>query len=114
MSTTEKPTGNMNMVDDGIITGIVGMTKGGCEVCGRGTRCIHITATSMPGGIEVSNTILKGHEEGSTITLIGIGCGDYARFHRQVAHIQDKMAAREGKKDKRSKVGGKKSKKKNR
>jgi len=43
----------------------------------------------LPAGIEVEATILKA--EGN---YIGVTCGCYAKLHRQVAHIVDKMEAR--------------------
>lgn len=111
---------SMDTVNDGILHGKLGQTKGDCEVCGMGTRCLHIYEAHMPEGIDIGKTIAHSPTDtGAPITLIGIGCGCYAKFHRQVAHIQDKMTARvekkEGKKakgkHKARDEGGKKKKK---
>jgi hypothetical protein len=40
-------------------------------------------------GIDTKATILQDVD-----CALGINCGDYAKFHRQVAHIQDRMEAR--------------------
>lgn len=65
-----------------------------CHACGeivplavrskRGNH--HLT---LPPGIAVESTILKQH--GNTL---GLSCGCYAKFHRQVAHIFDSMKLR--------------------
>lgn len=70
-----------------------------CGNCRQPTTCIAVSKINLPDEIEPS-TKLIGYEafvpEGSLsarlkpIHLIGIGCGCYARFHRQVAHIQDR------------------------
>jgi len=49
---------------------------------------------SLPHSMDVSRTILKDPRN-----RLGIDCGCYARFHRQVAHIADKMAAKASAKD---------------
>lgn len=43
----------------------------------------------LPDNIDITKTILK-----RSTNILGINCGCYARFHRQVAHIQDQMRAR--------------------
>lgn len=43
----------------------------------------------LPEGIEVENTILK--DKGNYLDITD---GTYAKFHRQVAHIKDRMEAR--------------------
>jgi hypothetical protein len=92
-------------VHDGIIDGKVDIQKHFCDYCDMGTMTVIIDSFSMPEGIEPQATIL-----GRIITRftdrpaptppfrsqmrIGIGCGCYAKFHRQVAHIQSKMESR--------------------
>jgi len=83
----------MNAVRDGIIMGVIDNVRHPCGVCGHTTRCIIVTSVTMPNGIEADWTILatrdtQGNPTG-IIQYIGIGCGDYAKFHRQVAHISD-------------------------
>jgi len=41
---------------------------------------------SLPNKIEIGKTIL-----GDVRSKLGINCGCYGKFHRQVAHIQDNM-----------------------
>ena len=61
--------------------------------CGRcnslGIVVNYTPSIKLPEDIHVEDTIL-GHPSRS----LGIQCGHYARFHRQVAHIQDKIKAR--------------------
>lgn len=66
-------------------------TGGLCEVCGEVPNvCIRYNfAPRLPDGIELKDTIFKDREH------IGILCGCYAKFHRQVAHIEDRMKARQ-------------------
>jgi hypothetical protein len=64
-----------------------------CGVCGE--TCLvtigYKPKAKLPEGIKVEDTILKSWE-----TWIGLDCGDYAKFHRQVAHIADAMRGRSG------------------
>jgi len=68
------------------------ITGGPCSVCGdTGILTVgYLTTPRLPLGIPIGGTILK--DEGN---YLGINCGDYARFHRQVAHITDKMNSRQ-------------------
>jgi hypothetical protein len=43
----------------------------------------------LPTGIKLKDTIHKIYPR-----VIGITCGCYGKFHRQVAHIEDKMKSR--------------------
>jgi hypothetical protein len=77
-----------------------------CTYCGVGTICVRyhtsakfqFTLLSVKGKrsarrtepIDLSKTILKKHRN-----PIGVPCGCYAKFHRQVAHISDKRTARQ-------------------
>lgn len=90
-------------VSDDLIVGQVMRVGKFCGNCNQPTTCILIDKVALPEGLEPS-TKLIGYEafvpEGSLaarlkpISLIGIGCGCYARFHRQVAHIQDRVTLR--------------------
>jgi len=44
----------------------------------------------LPNEIDVKRTILK-----SSDNRIGIGCGCYAKFHRQIAHIVDRQTLKD-------------------
>lgn len=69
------------------------ITGGPCTNCSQAKlMCIHYSRDEvmLPKGIEPSDTILRD----PTDTYLGINCGCYAKLHRQVAHIQDKMRQR--------------------
>lgn len=64
----------------------------GGEVCGYCGKNVPTAITYQEldlGDIDRSYTIAKN------TSTFGIECGDYAKFHRQVAHIQTKMKAKE-------------------
>jgi hypothetical protein len=77
-------------IADTILTG-----KDGIYVCGRcGTRTLSISIhdVQLPDGIKPQSTILySGDDEKPFHKHLGIGCGCYAKFHRQIAHIADRM-----------------------
>jgi hypothetical protein len=96
----------MNWVDDDIIVGATTTSREFCESCGHYTRCIFIHGIIMPPGVDLGWTKaakrLNGVPiEGEHVTHIGIGCGCYAKFHRQVVHIEYKrtLAGKTGPKD---------------
>lgn len=61
-----------------------------CEIChGQEHMILQYLELKLPKGIDIPRTIIK-----DTNCLIGITCGCYAKFHRQVAHIEDAMKAR--------------------
>lgn len=74
------------------------ITGGPCTNCGGDgsptlCMCIHYSLSdlTLPRGIKPEDTILRhAHED----AYLGINCGCYAKLHRQVAHIQDKMRQR--------------------
>jgi len=67
-----------------------------CNVCRPSPRtadpniCVRYRGMILPPGIALEDTILK-----PPVKEIGILCGCYAKFHRQVAHIQDKIKQKE-------------------
>lgn len=79
----------MSEVDDGYIVGALAPRPKRCPRCGLVTRCIDITGVTLPKGFGVEATILYDRKQEATLPSIGLGCGDYARFHRQIAHIVD-------------------------
>jgi hypothetical protein len=94
-------------VDDGYIKGVVHDKQGICFCCNKTTRVIafhHITDVNLPYNIKLKDTILnpepvKLRLRRSGVALqamsVGIGCGCYAKFHRQMAHIVDNIQRRE-------------------
>lgn len=84
----------MDTVQDGIITGQVTKVRKVCGYCGAFIRCIQVDEVEMPEGVELGWTKIALRDpdgkpiEGEHLTYIGIGCGDYAEFHRQVKSIQ--------------------------
>jgi hypothetical protein len=88
----------MHSVDDGIVTGDVSRTRQVCAVCGHYTMAIQVFTSSLEAlqkkGIKPTDTMLVKLIDKDP--YIGIGCGCYARFHRQVAHISHNMAKRRG------------------
>jgi hypothetical protein len=90
----------MNSVDDGHIQGAITQTRQFCGNCMLSLRCIRISIITLPEGIEPSakliayTTVDYDEDRGTRILqhqFLGIGCGCYAKFHRQIAHIQDKV-----------------------
>lgn len=61
-----------------------------CHICGEDAFCILLVGTNLPTRIDREATILKG----SMPRVLGINCGCYAKFHRQVAHIITNMNIR--------------------
>src|SRR5438552_15425880 len=67
-----------------------------CEVChAMAFPVIHLHNLTLPDGIKWDSVILtQGTGEDSfLVRTVGINCGCYARFHRQVAHIVVAMTA---------------------
>ena len=79
----------MHVVDDGIIVGNVERNRGQCENCGHTTMVINIQLVSLPDGINYDRRLIVADSNDQRISHIGIGCGCYAKFHRQIAHIVD-------------------------
>lgn len=89
----------MHDVEDGYITGTIMANREKCGVCGWWTKCIRIHNFTPPEGIETEWLILayrmvNGQALGTAVTYVGIGCGCYAKAHRQIAHIQHKRGTR--------------------
>lgn len=70
------------------------VTGGPCTNCGQGDNiCIHYLIrdgayVNLPGGIKPSDTTLQPAGTQIGDTYLGVNCGCYAKFHRQVAHIE--------------------------
>lgn len=79
-------------VKDGYITGKVDIaSKQRCGNCLRDTIALEVTKLDLPQYIKPSNKLIfcKGTKPHG---FIGIGCGCYAKGHRQIAHITDRVA----------------------
>lgn len=88
----------MSTVNDGYIAGATTIGQRTCEVCGERTLCVDIANLTLPKGMTVKATILQDRtvEAPKRIRRVGIGCGDYAKFHRQIVWIQTSMGLRSG------------------
>lgn len=88
----------MSIVNDGYIAGATTIGQRNCGHCGERTLCIDIASLTLPPGMTVKATILQDRtiEEPKRVKRIGIGCGCYAKFHRQVVWIQTSMGIRSG------------------
>lgn len=91
----------MNTVDDGLITGNVETNRQWCRICNFPTRCINIHSIDLPEDVGKPTNRLIAYERHITkdertetfgpVKYIGIGCGCYAKFHRQIAHITTRV-----------------------
>lgn len=79
----------MHAVRDGVVTGALERTKQTCRICGEGTCTIYIASLSLPQGVnEGDNRIIFNQARSNPkMPYIGVGCGCYAKAHRQLAHI---------------------------
>lgn len=89
----------MAIVTDGIITGEVSRTRKRCSCCGGLGTALLVNEIEMPEEVELDWTILvvrdsEGKPTGVPMNFLGISCGCYAKFHRQVAHIKTKRASK--------------------
>lgn len=76
-------------VNDEYITGFILQREKDCPLCGTHGVCIKISKLELPVGVTYHATILKSRKTGEIVPYIGVNCGCYARFHRQLAHIND-------------------------
>ena len=69
--------------------GPITVTGGPCDHCGAtGILTVRWRDIKLPS-IEVKHTILKDKDN-----HLGINCGCYGKFHRQIAHIADRVEVR--------------------
>lgn len=82
-------------VDDGIVFGRLLRKSHPCDVCGDGAACIFVEAYEMPPTVPYTATIIsltdRQSQDQSVAVYLGISCGCYAKFHRQVSHIKDSI-----------------------
>jgi hypothetical protein len=80
-------------MNDGIIEGVpLRVHNDSCHACGGEVGVIvRIQSISLPEGIRPGRTMIAFKDEKDHHKQLGIECGCYARFHRQVAHIQGRM-----------------------
>lgn len=94
----------MNAVADGIVTGWVEAKRHDCGVCGHPTRVIGINGVALPMGIEKADRKILLNQACQDLppgreAYIGIGCGCYAKGHRQIAHITSALKVRRADRD---------------
>jgi hypothetical protein len=95
-------------VNDGYITGRVEQKGYECGHCGMPTRVIRIDGLKLQKEIYYSpmgnsekerknrlKRFIFCDDNGSALNYIGIGCGCYAKAHRQIAHIVDNVRSRQ-------------------
>lgn len=80
-------------MNDGIIEGqAVRTANDKCHACGGAVGVlIKVSKITLPEGIKPGKTLIAYRDEKKAHGQIGVTCGCYARFHRQVAHIQGRM-----------------------
>ena len=90
-----------NDVSDGVITGTIVPTKKLCRHCKTDQVCIEIREITLDPPLETLTSLmiffqLKGDGKGTIVpvTYIGIGCGCYAKGHRQLCHIAHSIELR--------------------
>lgn len=72
------------------------LKQGMCDHCGKITARVDYLSFQLSGDIDprartlVSNINSKGQYVYNPMPKLGVTCGDYARFHRQVAHISSR------------------------
>lgn len=76
-------------VHDGIVSGRLLRKSHACDVCGLDTACILVWCYKMPEGVRWTSLIIstKGDPPWKVAVHLGVGCGCYAKLHRQIAHI---------------------------
>lgn len=76
-------------LEDGYVEGRVYFNTQPCGVCGQSTICVSVNQVTPPDGVkpEDRRQILNRVR----MHKIGIGCGCYAKGHRQFAHVVDSM-----------------------
>lgn len=77
---------------DGIIVGthIVG---GQCDNCGNRALLLKVKKVVLPTNIKPDARLIMfhGRDEKDFHSHIGLSCGCYAKFHRQIAHVSDSL-----------------------
>lgn len=79
---------------DGIIDGHIAAQLRQCGNCKDHAWCIEIQEITLPEEIKPSNKLIaffNGPTEVKPHRYIGVTCGCYAKFHRQIAHIKGKI-----------------------
>jgi hypothetical protein len=73
-------------IHDGIISGVLTLNKT-CANCGSAVWAVKIETITLPTGLKPGPTLIA-FDGKKPVNILGITCGCYAKFHRQVAHIQ--------------------------
>lgn len=84
-------------IRDGIVT-TDRIALGVCWTCNKKpVHLLHIKEITLPEGIKPSSRLIAFQDEKRHIEWIGLSCGCYARFHRQIAHILNRRVNPTGK-----------------
>jgi hypothetical protein len=79
-------------VNDGIVSGKLLHRTIACDVCGVPTCVVRVEDYKFPDEVWWQSTIVYLRKNETPIAVnLGVGCGCYAKFHRQVAHIRDSI-----------------------
>ena len=96
-SVTPPKTLPKHLRDDPYISGrIQTHAQGKCDNCNSHAFIIQVFSVSLPSGISPHRSMIAYRldtpqdEPLEPVNRLGITCGCYARFHRQVTHILDK------------------------
>ena len=82
-------------LSDGIITGAIKAKHEFCAHCSESVWCVQIKDISLPEGIKPDPRLIAYQTQVAVdgnfvghVKYLGLSCGCYAKFHRQLAHIQ--------------------------
>lgn len=81
-------------IRDGYITGVLKPHLGTCPLCGAPRqRIIDVASVETPHGFGAEATVMFNRADDAIHSCLGLTCGCYAKFHRQVVHIQESQLA---------------------
>lgn len=86
MTTKLPPYTRMHLNDPYLHASFVHQHKQTCEVCRNLALCVIIFNADLPTGVNVESTIIRSQAD-NFVVAIGLNCGCYAKFHRQIAYI---------------------------
>ena len=90
----------MKDIDDGVITGIIMQHRRLCGHCAMATTCVQILSLDLPDPLEPAARMIfykSVYTSGGDSVLVGpvdqvgIGCGCYAKGHRQIAYMKSSL-----------------------
>jgi hypothetical protein len=82
-------------ISDGIITGTIKAKREFCAHCSASVWCVQIDKVELPEGIRADPRLIAYQTQVAVdgnfighVRYLGLTCSCYAKFHRQLAHIQ--------------------------